>query len=37
VLLSAGFDGHTDDMEGNRGLCHLLETDYDWITEALCR
>jgi len=34
VLISAGFDGHTDDdMAG----LHLSTADYAWVTEAACR
>mmetsp|Transcript_10121 Transcript_10121/g.23668 ORF Transcript_10121/g.23668 Transcript_10121/m.23668 type:complete len:144 (+) Transcript_10121:1739-2170(+) len=36
IMISAGFDGHTEDAEGNRGWCHLLEEDYEWITDRLC-
>eukprot|EP00285_Hemiselmis_virescens_P009725 CAMPEP_0173391804 /NCGR_PEP_ID=MMETSP1356-20130122/18596_1 /TAXON_ID=77927 ORGANISM="Hemiselmis virescens, Strain PCC157" /NCGR_SAMPLE_ID=MMETSP1356 /ASSEMBLY_ACC=CAM_ASM_000847 /LENGTH=517 /DNA_ID=CAMNT_0014349495 /DNA_START=67 /DNA_END=1616 /DNA_ORIENTATION=+ len=36
IMISAGFDGHHEDCEGNRGWCHLLEEDYEWITDRLC-
>mmetsp|Transcript_12728 Transcript_12728/g.26265 ORF Transcript_12728/g.26265 Transcript_12728/m.26265 type:complete len:313 (-) Transcript_12728:221-1159(-) len=35
IIVSAGFDGHHDDMDGNRGMFHLVEDDYEWITEEL--
>jgi len=37
VMISAGFDGHFEDIKGNNGLSHLVEEDYEWITEQLCQ
>jgi acetoin utilization deacetylase AcuC-like enzyme len=36
VMISAGFDGHFEDVKGNNGFSHLVEEDYEWITEQLC-
>jgi len=35
IIISAGFDGHHDDVDGNRGMFHLVEDDFEWITEEL--
>mmetsp|Transcript_33623 Transcript_33623/g.52313 ORF Transcript_33623/g.52313 Transcript_33623/m.52313 type:complete len:262 (+) Transcript_33623:393-1178(+) len=35
IFLSAGFDGHWEDEKGNRGMSHLVEEDYEWITRRL--
>ena len=37
LLISAGFDGHFEDVKGNNGLSHLVEGDYEWITQQLCQ
>jgi acetoin utilization deacetylase AcuC-like enzyme len=37
IMISAGFDGHFEDIKGNNGLSHLVEDDYEWITEQLCQ
>jgi acetoin utilization deacetylase AcuC-like enzyme len=35
-MISAGFDGHFEDIKGNNGFSHLVEDDYEWVTEQLC-
>ncbi len=35
ILVSAGFDGHKDDVLGNGGGVQLVEDDYAWITRQL--
>jgi len=35
ILVSAGFDGHKDDVQGNGGGLQLLDEDYTWITKEL--
>ena len=35
ILVSAGFDGHRDDVQGNGGGMLLIEDDYAWITRQL--
>jgi hypothetical protein len=35
ILVSAGFDGHRDDVQGNGGGMLLVEDDYAWITRQL--
>ena len=35
-MISAGFDGHFEDIKGNNGFSHLVEEDYEWVTEQLC-
>lgn len=32
LFLSAGFDGHEDDLIGN---CHLVDQDFAWVTEQM--
>ena len=34
ILVSAGFDAHTGDPLAN---LHLVEADYAWVTQELCR
>ena len=36
IMISAGFDGHFEDIKGNNGFSHLVEEDYEWVTEQLC-
>ena len=36
IMISAGFDGHFEDIKGNNGFSHLVEDDYEWVTEQLC-
>ena len=36
LFISAGFDAHKDDAQGNSGKAHLTDDDYTWITEQLC-
>lgn len=35
ILVSAGFDGHKDDFQGNGGGLQLIDEDYGWITQQL--
>jgi acetoin utilization deacetylase AcuC-like enzyme len=35
ILVSAGFDGHKDDFQGNGGGLQLVDEDYGWITQQL--
>eukprot|EP00290_Baffinella_frigidus_P008380 CAMPEP_0180134828 /NCGR_PEP_ID=MMETSP0986-20121125/10413_1 /TAXON_ID=697907 /ORGANISM="non described non described, Strain CCMP2293" /LENGTH=828 /DNA_ID=CAMNT_0022075301 /DNA_START=51 /DNA_END=2537 /DNA_ORIENTATION=- len=35
LFISAGFDGHDEDERGNKGMSHLLEDDYEWVTHQL--
>lgn len=35
ILVSAGFDGHKEDVQGNGGGLELLDQDYAWITKEL--
>ena len=36
LMISAGFDGLFEDIKGNNGFSHLVEDDYEWITQKLC-
>ena len=35
VFISAGFDGHTRDVRGNKQLAHMNDEDFHWMTEQL--
>ena len=35
IFVSAGFDGHKDDLQGNGGALLLRDEDYEWITQKL--
>ena len=35
-MISAGFDGHFEDIKSNNCFSHLVEEDYEWVTEQLC-
>ncbi len=35
IFVSAGFDGHKDDLQGNGGGLLLRDQDYEWITQKL--
>lgn len=36
LFISAGFDGHHEDQDGNRSMFHLLEDDYVSNLVCLC-